>query len=289
MALGSLAYVVNDGLIRVATEEGLDVYQALFLRGCGMVAVLATLSRRQGQRIGQRDLQRPLLVRVAAEVVGTAAFFAALVQLEFANAQTIMMLVPFAVTIVAARKLGESVGRQRYVLVTVGFAGVIAVVRPTPSGFSPWALLVVFAAAALVVREFATREVDAETPPLTIALVTAIAITSMMGLISAFTGWGAITMRAAVVLSIACICLIAGYLLLIETVRIGDLSVSAPFRYTSVLGAVVVGIAFFGEVPSTLTIVGCVLIVAAGVLAAHDDATGALHHSLTQVAREELA
>ena len=32
MTGGSLAYVINDGLVREATERGLDVYQSLFLR-----------------------------------------------------------------------------------------------------------------------------------------------------------------------------------------------------------------------------------------------------------------
>lgn len=271
MALGSLAYVVNDGLIRMGTEDGLDVYQALFLRGCGMVVILAIASRVRNEQLDRRHLTRPLLLRVAAEVVATATFFAALVRLDFANAQAILMLVPFAVTVVAAR-MGEGVSRRRYVLVALGFAGVVAVVRPTPSAFSPWTLLVIVSAAALVVREFATRRVESDMPPLPIALLTAVSITSTMGAISAFTGWGAVTARAAVALVLACVCLVAGYLFVIETVRVGDLSVSAPFRYTSVVGAVAVGLAFFGESPDTLTITGCTLIVLAGVVSARDDA-----------------
>lgn len=271
MTLGSLAYVVNDGLVRVATQDGLDVYQALFLRGCGMIAILAIAGRLRNERLDRRHLRRPLVLRVGAEVVATAMFFAALINLEFANAQTILMLVPFAVTVIAAQTLGERVSRRRYMMVALGFAGVIAVVRPTPSDFSAWALLVVAAAAALVVRELATRSVDPDTPPLPIALLTAIAITTMMGLISVFTGWGVITTRALGVLALACICLVGGYLFVIETVRVGDLSVSAPFRYTAVLGAVVVGLAFFDEVPDGLTLFGCTLIVVAGVLAARDD------------------
>ncbi len=271
MAIGSLAYVVNDGLVRIAAEDGLDVYQALFLRGCGMIAIFAAASRLRGERLDRGSLSRPLVGRVAAEVVATAMFFAAIVRLEFANAQTILMLVPFAVTVVAAR-LGEAVTRRRHLLVAIGFAGVIAVVRPTPDGFSPWALLVVAAAAALVVRELATRRVDPTIPPLPIALLTAIAITAMMGAISLVTGWGPITGRAAVVLALACVHLVVGYLCVIETVRVGDLSVSAPFRYTTVVGAVIVGLAFFGETPDALTLVGCALIVGAGVVTTGDDA-----------------
>ena len=271
MTVGSLAYVVNDGLIRVATEDGLDVYQALFLRGCAMIFVFAVWAARRGSPPTRRDLSAPVLIRVGAEVVATALFFAALVHLPFANAQTILMLVPFAVTLVAAVMLGEPVGARRYALVIVGFAGVVAVVRPTPSQFSPWTLVVVAAAAALVVRELATRRVAVGTTSLPIAMVTAIAITSMTGALSLLRGWGSVTPRAAGVVALACACLVAGYVFAIRAVRVGDLSASAPFRYTSVVGAVVVGVAVFDEWPDALTLVGCALIVGAGTVAARGD------------------
>jgi drug/metabolite transporter (DMT)-like permease len=123
-----------------------------------------------------------------------------------------------------------------------------------------------------VVREFATQQVEATTPPLAIALLTAVAITAMAGTISVVTGWGALTTRAVLVLVVACVCLAVGYLFVIETVRVGDLSVSAPFRYTTVAGAVAIGLAFFRETPDALTIIGCTLIVLAGVVAARTDA-----------------
>ena len=63
-----------------------------------------------------------------------------------------------------------------------------------------------------------------------VALLTAIAITSMMGLLSIFTGWGEITGAAITELVVACDCLMVGYLCAVEQVRVGDLSVSAPFR-----------------------------------------------------------
>ena len=169
MTVGSLAYVVNDALIRVATEEGLGVYQALFLRTCAMIPLLAVACRVRGEPIDRRMLARPVVVRVAAEVLAAATFFAALVHLEFANAQTILMLVPFVVTLVAGLALGESIPMRRYLTVAVGFVGVIAVVRPTPGEFSPWSLAVVASAGGLVVREFATRRIGSDVPSLPIA------------------------------------------------------------------------------------------------------------------------
>lgn len=272
MTAGSLAYVINDALVRRATEQGLDVYQGLFLRGSLMVVVLAGLSLRAGHRVADLRTDAPTRLRVGAETVSTAAFFAAIVRLEFANAQTILMLVPFAVTLIAAVRLGESVDGRRYALIALGFAGVVAVVRPTPDQFSPWALLVVVSALFLVVREFATRRVDASIPPLIVALLTAISITLMMGIISIFTGWGDFSGPAIAALMLASGFLIVGYLCVIEAVRVGDLSVSAPFRYTTVVGAVAVGYVLFDETPDALTWFGCGLIVGAGVLSARADA-----------------
>lgn len=275
MTVGTLAYVINDGLIRQATEEGLDVYQSLFLRGCLMIVVFGAWAYRAGHR--PRDLRAdgPTRLRVGAEVIATACFFAAIVRLEFANAQTILMLLPFVVTLVAARRLGEVVDARRYMLIAVGFLGVVAVVRPVPDQFSPWSLLVVVAALLLVVREFATRRVDASIPPLVVALQTALAITSMMGVLSVFTGWGSLSGAAVAMLVLACGFLIVGYLCAIQAVRIGDLSVSAPFRYTAVVGAVVVGYVLFDETPDVLTWIGCALIVGAGALSARADTRSA--------------
>jgi drug/metabolite transporter (DMT)-like permease len=267
MTVGTLGYVVNDGLIRVATEDGLDVYQALFLRSIALTAVFAFFSTRRREFSGVDFRQRPLVVRVGAELVGAALFFAALVNIEFANAQTILMLVPFAVTAAAALFLGERVSRAQYVVVVLGFVGVLVVVRPATDAFSWWSVMVVGGAAALVVREFATRQVSEAIPAGAIATITAAALAALTGVLSIFTGWGDVTADALFVLALATSFLFVGYLGTIQTVRVGDLSVSSPFRYTAVLGAVVVGQLFFDETPDILTGIGCLVIVISGVAA----------------------
>jgi len=265
MVIGSLGYVVNDALIRAATDEGLDVYQSLFLRAVAMSVVFAAAGAARGERLTRRQLRRPLVVRVGAELAATALFFGALVNLEFANAQTILMLVPFAVTVVAALHLGEPVSTKQYITVVVGFVGVLLVVRPATGSFSWWSLAVVASAGFMVVREIATRRVDRDTPAVPIALLTAIGLTVLTGTISLFTGWGAITTTGALFVGLACCCLVVGYVFTIETVRVGDLSVSAPFRYTTLVGAVVIGSIFFDESFDAFAVIGCIAIIVAGV------------------------
>ena len=271
MVIGSVGYVVNDSLVRRATDEGLDVYQALFLRGIAMSLVLVGLGIARDEPLRREHIPGAVGWRVAAEVVSTALFFAGLVRMEFANAQTILMLVPFVVTVVAARRLGEAVGTVRYLSVAAGFVGVLVVVRPAGDGFTWWSLVVAGAAGFLVLRELATQRVDPGIPALPVATLTAISITAMMGLISAFTGWGSLNRRSVVLLLLACGFLVVGYLFTIQTVRVGDLSVSAPFRYSTLVGAVVLGRVVFDETIDRWTLVGCAVIVVAGVVSIRAD------------------
>lgn len=269
MVVGSLGYVTNDALIREATEEGLDVYQALCLRGIAMSVLFAGASLFRHERIRREQFTRPLIVRVMAELIATALFFGAIVHLDFANAQTILLIVPFAVTLAAALVLGERVSARQYATVLAGFAGVLLVVQPATDGFSLWSLAVVGSAACLTVREFATRRVTDDIPASLIALVTAVGLTALTGCLAIFSGWNTISNTAWILIVLACLCLIVGYIFTIQTVRVSDLSVSAPFRYTTLLGAVVLGYVFFDEIPDTLTLVGCSVILVSGMYAIH--------------------
>lgn len=265
MVIGSLGYVVNDALIRSATDRGLDVYQALCLRSIAMTVVFAAVTRARRERITMEQVRGPLAARVGAELVATALFFAAIVRLDFANAQTILLVVPFAVTLVAAIVLRERVTPLRYVVVAAGFVGVLLVVQPTTDAFSPWSIAALGAAAFLTVREFATRRVPSAVPASTIALVTAGSLAVFMGSFGFFTGWGPITAETVVILLAATACLVVGYVFTIQTVRVGDLSVSSPFRYTTLIGAVVLGVAVFDETPDAWTLIGCGVILLAGL------------------------
>jgi drug/metabolite transporter (DMT)-like permease len=59
--------------------------------------------------------------------------------------------------------------------------------------------------------------------------------------------------------------LIVGYLAAIKVMRVGDLAVVAPFRYTSLLFAILLGWARFGTLPDHLTLIGGAIVVASGV------------------------
>jgi drug/metabolite transporter (DMT)-like permease len=73
-------------------------------------------------------------------------------------------------------------------------------------------------------------------------------------------------------LALAACFLSAGYLLMVATLRMGELTATAPFRYSVMLFAIISGIVVFGEFPDWIAILGMVLIVVCGLYAAHREA-----------------
>lgn len=58
---------------------------------------------------------------------------------------------------------------------------------------------------------------------------------------------------------------LGGYIFSVMVMRIGDIGFSAPFRYTSLLWALLIGFVVFGEWPDRLTLLGASIVVATGL------------------------
>ena len=47
--------------------------------------------------------------------------------------------------------------------------------------------------------------------------------------------------------------------------RIGEISVITPFRYTRLVFALIIGVTLFGERPDALTLVGSMIVICGGI------------------------
>ena len=61
--------------------------------------------------------------------------------------------------------------------------------------------------------------------------------------------------------------LIGGYLTAVDFMRHGDIAVIAPFRYSVIVWAIIVGFIVWGEVPDPMMMVGTAIIIATGIYA----------------------
>ena len=66
-------------------------------------------------------------------------------------------------------------------------------------------------------------------------------------------------------LASAAACIIIGYICSVATMRVGEVSFVAPFRYTSLLVALILGYLVFGDLPDALTLIGAAIVVATGL------------------------
>ena len=270
MALSMLAFVLNDGLMK-AVFDGMSIYQAIFLRGLITVPLIALLAWHKGALIVRIAPRNRLLVtlRVAAEVGATVGFLTALKHMPLANVTAILQVLPLTVTMAAALFLGEKVGWRRWLAIAIGLAGVLIIIRPGMEGFSVYSIWALVAVGCVTIREIATRKLSADLPSLPVALATAIAIGGLGAVMLPAVEWAPVSASALSLICGASLAIIGGYLFSVMTIRIGDIGFVAPFRYTAMVWALILGLLMFGEIPDMPTITGTVIIILTGLYSLH--------------------
>ncbi|HMO72950.1 MAG TPA: DMT family transporter [Paracoccaceae bacterium] len=267
MALAMAAFTGNDALMKQVTQH-LPLMQAIVVRGVISGVMLAALAMATGGlRLGIGPADRgPVALRTLAEVGATLTFLTALIHLPLANISAILQALPLAVTLASALVFGDRVGWRRLSAIGVGFVGVVLIVRPGVEGFTVWSLVAVASVLCVVVRDLSTRRLTGVLPTSTVALYTAGAVTAMGAVGMAFgPGWQPVGGGALTALTGAAVLIVVGYTFIIKAMRVGEVSFVAPYRYTSLLAAILLGWLMFGSLPDALTWAGSALIVASGL------------------------
>jgi drug/metabolite transporter (DMT)-like permease len=258
-------FILNDTLVKLAGEH-LPVGQVIFLRGLMASAIVLVWAWLSGALAGWRRLAQGAVVsRTVGEIGSTLFYLSALMLMPIGNITAILQVVPLAATAASALFLAEAVGWRRWSAAGLGFFGTMLIVRPGMEGFN-WASLVALAAVAFIVlRDLSTRWVAREVPSLAVTAVAAVAVTFAGAGLGLSEDWVAVSGRDFALLAAAAVCLIGGYLTVIMAMRSGEVSAVAPFRYSIILWALVIGYLVWGDVPRPATLVGIAIVVAAGI------------------------
>jgi drug/metabolite transporter (DMT)-like permease len=235
--------------------------------------IILTVCAQQGilEKIAQ-IISPKVLLRSLLEVMATFMFLAALMHMPLANISAIMQTVPLAVVVIAILFLGEKAGVRRLLPVAAGFLGVLFVVKPSFQSVSIYEVLALGTVGVVAIRELVTKRIPAHVPLLIVALANAVCVSLGGFAVGAVQGFQAVEMWQLALLCMAAMGLALGYVLIVLTVRLGELSATAPFRYAEVLFAIIAGIFVFNEYPDFLSYFGMILIVAAGLYAARHEA-----------------
>lgn len=214
------------------------------------------------------------VLRGAIGVSAMGLSFFALTRLPLPEAITINYAQPLFVVIFSALFLGERVRAHRWTAVAVGMVGVLIVSWPKlsilsggmPAGSGEIAgVISAFLAAALAaVAMLQVRSLVATEKSASIVIWFSLTAT-LAGLLTFPLGWQAIDFWQTIFLISAGFCGGIAQLFLTEAYRHAEASTVAPFEYTSIILAVVVGYLAFGEPPTIHIVVGGAIVVASGI------------------------
>jgi drug/metabolite transporter (DMT)-like permease len=272
MSLSMAGFVLNDTMIKIVSEN-LSLFQAIFLRGFFATTFVAMMAWHQGvlfYNVSKHD-RHILGLRMIGEVGGTLCFLTALFNMPIANATAILQVLPLVITLASAIFFKEAVGWRRYTAIIVGFIGVLIVVRPGSDGFNStsfWALLAVLFMAG---RDLFTRKLSSDVPSLYAAVIAALGITVIAGLLLPTMEWRPVFSEHLWMLVLAACFLVVGYIFSIMAMRVGDISFASPFRYTNLIWAIIIGLFVFGDTLDIWTLTGGLIVVATGVYTFYRD------------------
>lgn len=198
-------------------------------------------------------------------LISSVVFFVALPHIGLAEASVINFVSPFLVMLLALPLLGERFVVHRVIGVTIGFIGVVVVIRPGADVFN-WASIAIFCSAGFyALYQVLTRMVAGHDRPETSIFYSVLAGSVAMSLVMPWfwktpMSWGDGVLMASLGFIGA-----IGHYCLARAMLYAAASVISPFNYWQLIGAVGVGYALFGALPDRWTWAGAVLIVGAGL------------------------
>ena len=266
MTLAMVTFGCNDTVMKFVTED-MPLYQAIALRGLAVTLALLAMAHREGGITLRlpRPARLPMALRLLGEVGSTLLFLNALQNMAIGDLSAVMQALPLVVMLGAAMLFGETLGWRRMLAVGVGLAGVLIILRPGSGAFGIWSLVALASMAMVALRDLATRSFGAQVRSSTIALYASIAVTLTGAALSLQQGWVMPRWDQIALLLLGAGFLTIGYVSAVSSMRVGEITAVAPFRYTSLLAAIVLGLVVFGEWPDPWTWIGAALVVGAGI------------------------
>ena len=266
MSLAMAFFIANDALVKQVSAT-LPGPQLIFIRGMMATTLVLVMAQAMGHLKNWRlMLNKPLWIRGSVDAAASLAYLTAVFHLPLANATAINLSSPLFITVFAIVFFKEQVALQRGLLILLGFSGVLLVVQPSSEGFNVYAWLAVLGTLFHATRDTLTRAIGLHVPAMLITLSTAVSVALAAGGIALTQTWTPVDSISLGLLFGASLFLSLAYYLVIVAMRSGEMSLVAPFRYSGLLFALLLGYVAWDEVPNVLGWAGIFLLAVSGLL-----------------------
>lgn len=216
-------------------------------------------------RIGNFKMQ---FLRAACAVASAFLFVSGLVYLPLADAIALAFSGPLFVTAMATPLLGEHVGWRRWSAVSVGFLGVMVMVRPTGEAMRWAALLPLCAASMGALRDVVTRRIRMSDSPVAILAFTMGAI-AIAGFATLPFGWKPVAWADLLIMAAAGVLVGSAQYLVIHAFHVAEASLIIPFKYLTLIWGALFGFMIWCQLPDRWIVAGSVLVVGSGLYIMH--------------------
>ncbi|MGI9521451.1 MAG: DMT family transporter [Hyphomicrobiaceae bacterium] len=234
-----------------------------YFAGMSIFVAFYLFSRRDFSHIHS---DRPVLqvARSGFLVLSIACLFVSLTYLPIAEATAIGFTGPLFITALSVALLRERVGWHRWLAVVLGLAGVLVIVRPGGAVWHWSAAFALLGALCFALFQLVTRRLASQDRHETTILYTSIGGTCWASLLVPFFWTPPTTDHITMFVVIGAMGFGAHFLVLQAFSR-AEASLLAPFNYSKLIWVSILGYLVFDELPGVDTLVGSLIIIAAGL------------------------
>jgi len=283
LLLALLIFAIQDAIVKLLTER-YEVIQILTWRILIVVLILGGIAKyKLGWRFLKTDRRALMCLRGFLAFAAFTNYYFALSYLPLGDAATVYMTAPLFVTALSVPFLGEQVGIRRWLAVVIGFSGVVLMLNPGADLIQAITLLPLASALFYSFIPIVTRKFDSNDHTLTITFFTALSYAFFCVVLSVAVHlwpamplhheiwasiaqpWDTLDAKAWAQVLLASALFTAGIFCITTAYRIVEVSVLAPFEYSYLLWAMLIGYLVFADIPTARTIIAAMVIAGSGI------------------------
>ena len=279
-----LGTILSQDIVMKNLSIHYSVIQLLFVRsGFALLILCCLLPLISDSKVLQSDRRGLQVIRGSLQFLSFSCYYVALKSMPILDLITIFFTAPLIAVALSVPILRERVTAKHWAAIGLGFVGALLMIGTQGLGLGQGAVLIAFGAAVLYAGSIvATRVLGESDQSVTTALYTSIMYAVLAGLVvsvmeyvlplfmpnsesSSTIYWVTPTIQHLGLLAIAGVAVCIAFLLLAYAYRQAPVSILAPWEYSALIWGGIFGYLFWGELPSTITILGAALIVSTGV------------------------
>ena len=191
-------------------------------------------------------------------------FWGALMFLPLTDCVVIAFTSPLLVTALSVPLLGENVGRHRWGAVIFGLFGVMIAIHPG-MGIAHWASILPLIAALFYANNQIITRILGRTDNALITLFYTSAGGLILSIIPVLFAWVTPSLEQWLALVWLGFLGAVGHYFMIKAFELAPVSLLAPFEYTTLIWATILGFVLFKDLPDAWTIMGAIIIISSGL------------------------